>query len=258
MKTSPTGAVALVARRRLTTRWRGLVAAGLLLGAGFGVSLASLAAARTTASAYERILVAADAPDAAVAHGRPLEEAVQSLDTVDGIVGQRAYAGFRGVADGVDPALTTGLLASAGDHFPLELPALRAGRLPDADAPDEVFVSATVADGAGVDVGDHLTFHLFTPDSDRTASTTVTVTGIGTVPVELVRDETTTLGVVVFTARSSTPTATSSTTRSATSTWHQGSTHAASSPQRSASSATSCNRRAVRRSMRSTRRCVRW
>ena len=102
------------------------MAAGLLLGAGFGVSLASLAAARTTASAYERILVAADAPDAAVAHGRPLEEAVRSLDTVEGIIGQRAYAGFRGVADGVDPALTTGLLASVDDRFPLELPELRA------------------------------------------------------------------------------------------------------------------------------------
>ncbi len=199
MKASPSGAVTIVARRRLTTRWRGLVVAGLLLGAGFGVSLASLAAARTTASAYERILVAADAPDAAVAHGRPLEEAVRSLDTVEGITGQRAYAGFLGIADGVDRALTTGLLASVDDRFPLELPELRDGRLPNGDAPDEVFVSATVADGTGLEVGDHLTFHLFTPQSDRTATTTVTVTGIGTVPVELVRDETTRLGVVVFT-----------------------------------------------------------
>ena len=177
----------------------GLVAAGLLLGIGFGVSLASVAAARRTASAYERILDACRRADAAVAHGSPLDAAVRSLQTIPGITDQRAYAGFRGVADGIDPALTSGLLAPTGDRFPLEHPVMRAGRLPDPDAPDEVFVSATVADGAGLEVGDRLRFHLFTPDSDRTAETTVTVTGIGTMPVEAVGDETAIVGIAVFT-----------------------------------------------------------
>ena len=70
------GAVWLLARRRLALDWRGLVASGILLGLGFGLCLASIAAARKTASAYDRILVAADAPDAAVAHGSALDPAV--------------------------------------------------------------------------------------------------------------------------------------------------------------------------------------
>ena len=159
-----------------------------------------MAAARKTASAYERILRSADAPDAAVAHGSPLDDAVRSLQTIPGITDQRAYAGFRGVVDGIDPALTSGLLAPTGDRFPLELPCCAAGRLPDPEAPDEVFVSATVADGAGLEVGDRLSFHLFTPNSERTAETTVTVTGIGTMPVEAVSDETAVVGIAVFTA----------------------------------------------------------
>ena len=76
---------------------------------------------------------------------------------------------------------------------------MRAGRLPDPDAPDEVFVNETVANGAGLDVGDRLTFRLFEPGSDRSVTTTVTIVGIGTMPVDTVSDETRTSGIVVFT-----------------------------------------------------------
>jgi hypothetical protein len=58
-------AAALVIRRRLATRWRAILVVGVLLGLGFGLSFASFAGARRTESAYDRILVDADAPDAA-------------------------------------------------------------------------------------------------------------------------------------------------------------------------------------------------
>src|SRR6478609_2789540 len=90
------GAVFIVVRRRLTRRWRVLTATGLLLGIGFGVSLASFAAARRTASAYDRILVASDAPDAAVTHGGALGESARALQSVNGVTSQRVYAGFLG------------------------------------------------------------------------------------------------------------------------------------------------------------------
>jgi hypothetical protein len=192
-------AVTLAARRRLTHRWRAVAVAGILLGLGFGLCFTSIAAARRTLSAYDRILAAADAPDAAVAHGSTLEASERSLRTVAGITGQRAYAGFRGVARGVDAALTSALIAPAGDQFPLELPVLRSGRLPQASAADEVFVNAAVADGADLDVGDHLDLRLFAPGSSRSAEVTVTVVGIGTRPVEVVSDETMVSGLVVFT-----------------------------------------------------------
>jgi FtsX-like permease family len=193
------GAVALVGQRRLARRWRGLAVAGILLGLGFGLCLASLAAARTTASAYDRILVAARAPDAAVQHGLPLDESVKSLQTIEGITAQRVYAGFTGAADGVNPVLTSALLAPVRDDFPIELPVMRAGRLPNPNAPDEVFVNTTVAEGADLEVGQRLTFHVYTAGSQRSAETTVTIVGVGTLPAEPVRDETMVFGVVVFT-----------------------------------------------------------
>ena len=75
---------------------------------------------------------------------------------------------------------------------------LRDGRLPDPDAPDEAFVNEAVAKGAGLDVGDRLTFRLFEPGSDTSVATTVSIVGIGTLPVEAVSDETRTSGVIVF------------------------------------------------------------
>ena len=176
-----------------------MAAAGLLLGLGFGLSLASFAAARRTASAYDRILVEADAPDAAVTLGQPPEESEQSLDAIEGITDQRVYAGFVGAADGVDPTVSTGLIAPIRDRFPIELPQLRAGRLPDADAPDEALVNSGAADRGGLEVGQRLHFRLVNPGSSATAEADVTIVGIGAMPSEAVSDETTVLGVFVFT-----------------------------------------------------------
>ena len=250
------GAVAVVARRRLTARWRGMAAAGLLLGLGFGVCLASLAAARRTASAYERILVAADALDAAVTLGGKLEESEQSLDAVTGITRQQVYAGFLGVFDGVDPAHTGGLLAPAHDAFPLERPVMRAGRLPDPARPDEVFVNETAATRAELEVGDRLTFHLFTRHTPATATATVTIVGIGTMPAEAVRDQTSIFGLVVFTRafydahRDFTAYAVSNVDLAA------GVDARRDLPPSSAPSATNCSRCAARSWTRSTKRCA--
>ena len=126
-------AVLLVARARLARSGLGLIAVSVLLGIGFGVSLVSAVAARRTASAYTRILTASDAPDAAVQHGLAPDAAELSLRTIDGIDDQRVYVGFLGHASGIDTAHTRALLAPTADRFPLELPVVRAGRLPDPD-----------------------------------------------------------------------------------------------------------------------------
>ena len=127
------GAVTLVVRGRLARSWRALLVAGLLLGIGYGLCLASFAAARRTESAYSRILAGADAPDAAVSLTPPLAEAEQALRGVDGIVDQVVYRGFLGAADDIDHLRSAALLAPVGDRFPVELPTLEAGRLPDPD-----------------------------------------------------------------------------------------------------------------------------
>jgi hypothetical protein len=191
-------AVGLVVQRRIARHWRVLVAAGVLLGLGFGLSLSSFAAARRTESAYDRILVEADAPDAAVALGQ-LPQQPFPLRAIEGIVDERVYAGFLGSADGLDPAISTALLAPVRDRFPLELPNLRSGRLPAADAPDEVFVNSSAAERGSLEVGQRLHFRLFSPESSKTADERVTIVGIGTLPVEAVADETMVPGVFVFT-----------------------------------------------------------
>src|SRR6476646_6580886 len=125
-------AVVLVVRQRVARHWRVLVVAGVLLGIGVGLCLASLAAARRTASAYDRILARADAPDATVNLSQGPDAGSEAL---------RGVAGFIGTADGVDRVVTTALLAPIHDAFPIEQPTLEAGRLPRPDASDEAFIN---------------------------------------------------------------------------------------------------------------------
>src|SRR5204863_10149809 len=60
------GVTSFLLRARARTAWRAWVALGLLLAVASGVALASIAAARRTASAYPRYLAAAQAPDLVV------------------------------------------------------------------------------------------------------------------------------------------------------------------------------------------------
>jgi hypothetical protein len=193
------GPVALVVQRRFARRWVTLVAAGILLGLGFGVCLASFTAARRTASAYDRVLAHAEAPDAAVGFGPTADRAREILGAVDGVTAQRIYAGFVGTADGVDPVLTTALIAPEQDRFPLELPTMNQGRLPNPRAADEVFVNTEAAQRGGLRVGQRLHFHFNVPLQPTTGEQDVTITGIGTFPGEPVADDSLLLGVFVFT-----------------------------------------------------------
>ena len=145
------------------------------MGLGFGFCLASFAAARRTASAYNRILVAADAPDATVGLlGHPPEQAERSLQSLRGITRQRVYAGFLGTAAGIDRILTTALLAPIHDPFPLERPTLQTGRLPNPDAADEAIVNSSAAARGGIEVGDRLHFRFFNPITGASSDDDIT------------------------------------------------------------------------------------
>ena len=66
MTGGPLGAVGLVARAELRTRWRGLVTLGLLFGLVGGVVLGTVAVADRTLTAYERLGAAVGVADAQV------------------------------------------------------------------------------------------------------------------------------------------------------------------------------------------------
>jgi ABC-type lipoprotein release transport system permease subunit len=129
------------------------------------------------------------------------DDGAARLASIDGITGQRGYVGFLGTADGVDPVLTTGLLAATGDRYALETPVLQAGRLPRPGAADEVLINTGTAERAGLEVGDPLRFRLVdprAPGSTEPTEAVVRIVGIGTLPAEAVADETAVLGLVVF------------------------------------------------------------
>jgi ABC-type lipoprotein release transport system permease subunit len=201
------GAVRLVARWRLTRHWRAVAVAGVLLGLGFGLCFSSLVAARRTSSAYDRVLTSANAPDAAVAFdtgaeiGPAPEEGEKALRSIDGIERQRVFAGFVGGADGVDPVLTTALLAPIRNRFPLATPTLRAGRLPRPDALDEVLIGSDAAERGGLGVGDRLHFRFLEPGGPGSAAAHEAeerIVAVGTLPQQAVADETAVSGLVTF------------------------------------------------------------
>ena len=173
--------VAWLVRQRLARRWLAWVGVGVLLGVGFGVSLAAFNTAVRTSSAYDRVLRDADAPDASIAHDLSGDEAEEVFADIDGIVGQRHLVGFMGWIEGVDPALARAMLVAESARFPIEKPRLRAGRLPRADRADEVVVNGYLADGAGLEVGQRIQVNLLAPPSFTEVTTVpVTVVGIGT------------------------------------------------------------------------------
>ncbi len=184
---------------RLRLRWRVLLVAGVVIGIGFGVSLTSFAAARTTASAYARILAAADAADATISHDLSAADADALFGQIPEIRTMRHAVGFVGFLEGIDPELTRVFLASADGTFPSENPKVTSGRLPDQTAADEIFVNRFLAHRAGISVGERLPLTVFTNDFAGMSSTEVTVTGIGTLPREVVIDETAVLGIVILT-----------------------------------------------------------
>jgi hypothetical protein len=80
---------------------------------------------------------------------------------------------------------------------------MQAGRLPRPDAPDEVFVNTGTAERGGLAVGDRIHFRLsqvssaieVVPDADEAD---VTIVGIGTLPSEAAADQTSIIGLWVF------------------------------------------------------------
>jgi ABC-type lipoprotein release transport system permease subunit len=191
--------IAHLVSHRLRRELAALLGGGVVLGLALGLAMASFAAARDTSSAYGRVLDAADAETATVAHNLPPDDAAAILDTQRAIARHRYEGGFMAFVEEAEPALTGGVLAPAGDEFPLELPTLEAGRLPDPDRADEVFINSVLADATGFQVGDDLTLRVLSPDSEESTRRPVTVTGIGTFPREAVADETAPVGIVVAT-----------------------------------------------------------
>ena len=202
-----TGVAWYWARTELRRRWRAWLAVALLVGIGGGLSMASVAAARRTHSAYPRFLDWADAADLVV----------DPDTTTDTDSFRRAVRDLPGVVDGSDArAVALGLVGRDGEidedtvgyaiasvdgrrFYEHDRVLVTAGRLPDPARVDEALVDEIFASRRGVGVGDLLTYRvldtgqLFASDFDVQAAAgravRVEVTGIGIFPELAVTEE---------------------------------------------------------------------
>src|SRR5262245_29336553 len=147
-------------RAELRGRWPALVALALVAGIAGAATLAAIAGARRTDTAFARMLAATRAPDVLVnpdfGNDSNLDvDAVRHLPMVeDAAVGRGLIVAplpVHGVAD-LDATLTLGQVDAASSR--IALANVQHGRLPDPSAPDEAIVNQRFADHYGLHVAD--------------------------------------------------------------------------------------------------------
>ena len=161
--------VALLTRAEIRRAWRALLGLALVVAVVGTVVLAAAAGARRTASAVDRARVATAASDLRV-----------QVDAEDAVVAEVADALAESPAV-ADLARVRTFVVDGGGDFDLTLvgdpdgrrgvtmdqPIAITGRVPAADAPDEIALNEIAAQSLGLEVGDQLSLDTFSPDDVR-------------------------------------------------------------------------------------------
>lgn len=135
------------------SRWRTLVAAGVLAGLVGGVTVAAFAGARRTSTAYDRLVDATDFPDAFVQLVDPAPGAVDDILVSPSV--ERAVPSLFAVGR-LGGQLEQNLVpVQAGEEPPFDQLVLD-GRIADPSAADEITVSESMAAIFDLEVGDVL------------------------------------------------------------------------------------------------------
>lgn len=160
-----------LARAQLRHGWRNLIGIVLLVALIGGLVLGGLAGAQRTRTAVDRMIAQNEASDVLVNPDNGDDSALD-FDQVAALPMVAAFSRVHGVAlFGQGPFTADNLFSTplvlATDGRVLvdfERPVLAAGRVPDPDSTDEVYVDRTYADSAGLSVGDTIRFTSFPPD----------------------------------------------------------------------------------------------
>src|SRR3954454_12842288 len=156
-------AVRLRFRAELRGRWRSLLGVALLVGLAGGVTLAAIAGARRTDTAFARLLTTTNAddvivnPDTGIRSGLQLADVaalpqVAQIGRIDGLLfAPGKPRSFRDFLE-LGPVFVSD--GTAG--YDVARPRVAAGRFPRRDRPNEVFVNDALADRLGLSVGDRL------------------------------------------------------------------------------------------------------
>jgi hypothetical protein len=173
----------------------------LLLGLTGGLSLASIAGARRTQSAYPRFLRSANASTIGVSGATYDPSVNDAVAAFPEVVQSRTYVSFSswvmvaGRPDFTQDAEPVGTLD--GLYFDQDRFAPTEGRLPDPRKADEVAVNEHAAERWGYHIGQRLELGIYAQDrpilfADRPAPDirrTVTIVGIGVFPDEVLQDD---------------------------------------------------------------------
>jgi ABC-type lipoprotein release transport system permease subunit len=150
-------AIGMWARSEVRSRWKALVALGVIGGLAAGVGLAAIAGARRTGSAYARWQVATAAPDAIV-FGTQLGQFALDYGPVIALP-EVVDAGRFSLSPLAIKGSPLGSLPPADDHLyrTLSKPLLAHGRLPDPARADEIIVNREAASKTHLRVGQRVT-----------------------------------------------------------------------------------------------------
>ena len=199
--------------RSLRARARAYAGVALLLALLGGLTLASFAGARRTASAYPRFREAGRALDVQVNAGDFENENPEVARQMPGVTETASYAAFlAGVVhpDGT-PDLESPLAEVAGSldglYFTHDRFAVTEGRMPDPSRVDEIAINEHAR--VGLRVGQRLDIGVFDPTFEEAVYSDsppppvdrlqVTIVGIGIFPDEVVQDDTDRLARALFT-----------------------------------------------------------
>lgn len=165
---TPLGAIVLLARAELRTRWHGLVGLGLLLGLVGGIVLGAVAIADRTATAYARLAAATGLADAQALLPAAHTTVFDAVPHMPGVVGSWTPVTWVAQATKANQVATPEVrfesLSGGPDHPPgLAAPVVIDGREPDPDAVDEILASEPAAAELGLEVGDEVILRLLLP-----------------------------------------------------------------------------------------------
>ena len=157
--------IAYLTRTELRRRWRSFLLIGGITAVVVATTLASVAGAARSATAFDRYLDAVELPHAMVFGDPAARGVLGDLDSVDAAVDMELLAAFP-ITDGED---FYPLMVSESGEVPYErtrYPVME-GRFPDRAAPHEVALSERTAQRLSLGVGDVLTLATLSPASSE-------------------------------------------------------------------------------------------
>ncbi|MGP8062368.1 MAG: FtsX-like permease family protein [Acidimicrobiales bacterium] len=166
------------------TAWRPALVVVLLTGLLGGVSMAALAGARRTESAYGRYLQGVHSSDVMVNIPSPDRSLIARVEHLPGVRSSAAFVGMDAnpvVHGHVDDSFLTDSVSSSvdGEYYRLDTLTVLSGRMPNPASTNEIALTPSIAKLFGVGVGGTVHYELYDAETQKSiGSASFRVTGV--------------------------------------------------------------------------------